>query len=489
MKICIVGGGSAGWMSATTFVRLLDADITLIESPDVKIIGVGESTLFQIQSWIDLIGIRADEVDFIRETGATLKHSIKFTNFLTKESGSFHYPFGDEPLINPVEWWKAMNNGNQEISCNSYAEDINPLALCAERGKFDNTSFYSYHLDAIKFGEYLKKKYCKEVNHISGNVVDCDIKEEGIKSLKLDNGKNIEADLFIDCTGFKSLILGEFLKEPFIPYDHVIPNDSALTTRVSFIDKNKQMVPYTECTAIDNGWVWQIPLWDKIGTGYVYSSKYIEDDNAQKQFKSHLDKKGFDTRHCVFKKIPMKVGRYKRTWVKNVVAIGLSGGFLEPLEGNGLYTVHENLIALYKVLRRGKASHLLKEMYNLGTNRIFDEFADFIAIHYAFTQRRDTKYWEDIFNKDYNIEASDQLTRFGLMSFANSLFVEKNFINLGGGFHYISSGMGVSPYSEKGEITNIDQTRKDWEKVIHQKPSLYQYLSDLVYKTYRIVYK
>ena len=96
----------------------------------------------------------------------------------------------------------------------------------------------------------------------------------------------------------------------------------------------------------------------------------------------------------------MKVGRYKRTWVKNVVAIGLSGGFLEPLEGNGLYTVHENLIALYKVLRRGKVSGILKEMYNFGTNRIFDEFADFIAIHYAFTQRRDTPYWEDIFNKD-----------------------------------------------------------------------------------------
>lgn len=484
MKICIVGGGSAGWMSATTLVRLLDADVTLIESPDVKIIGVGESTLFQIQSWIDLVGIRADEVDFIRKTGATLKHSIKFTNFLTKDSGSFHYPFGDEPLINPVEWWKAMNGGNQDVSFNSYAEDINPLALCAERGKFDSTASYSYHFDAVKFGEYLKKKYCKEVDHISANVVDSNINEDGIESLKLDNGKNIEADLFIDCTGFKSLLLGEFLKEPFIPYDHVIPNDSAWATHIAYTDKESQMVAYTECTAIDNGWVWNIPLWDNIGTGYVYSSKHISRDDAKKEFIDHLG-----TSDCEFRHIPMKVGRYKRTWVKNVVAIGLAGGFIEPLESNGLLTVHENLIALYKVLRRGKASHILKEMYNFGTNRKFDEFVDFIAIHYAFTQRRDTKYWEDIFNKDYNIESSDQLTRFGLMSFGNSLFVENNFINLGAGFHYIASGMGVSPYSAEGEITNIDKTKKDWEKVIQQKPFLYQYLSDVVYKTYPIVYK
>jgi tryptophan halogenase len=471
-------------MSATTLVRLLDADVTLIESPDVKIIGVGESTLFQIQSWIDLVGIRADEVDFIRKTGATLKHSIKFTNFLTKDSGSFHYPFGDEPLINPVEWWKAMNGGNQDVSFNSYAEDINPLALCAERGKFDSTASYSYHFDAVKFGEYLKKKYCKEVDHISANVVDSNINEDGIESLKLDNGKNIEADLFIDCTGFKSLLLGEFLKEPFIPYDHVIPNDSAWATHIAYTDKESQMVAYTECTAIDNGWVWNIPLWDNIGTGYVYSSKHISRDDAKKEFIDHLG-----TSDCEFRHIPMKVGRYKRTWVKNVVAIGLAGGFIEPLESNGLLTVHENLIALYKVLRRGKASHILKEMYNFGTNRKFDEFVDFIAIHYAFTQRRDTKYWEDIFNKDYNIESSDQLTRFGLMSFGNSLFVENNFINLGAGFHYIASGMGVSPYSAEGEITNIDKTKKDWEKVIQQKPFLYQYLSDVVYKTYPIVYK
>ena len=474
MKICIVGGGSAGWMSATTFVRLLDADVTLVESPDINIIGVGESTLQQLQRWIDLVGIREDEIDFMRKTNATLKHSIKLTNFLTKDSGGFHYPFGMTPHISPEDWWK-YKNAHPEVSCNTYGEGINAVGLLAERGKVDVSEPYSYHFDAVKFGQYLRDTYCEQVNRISANVVDCVVNENGIKNLQLDTGESVEADLFVDCTGFKSLLLGKYLHEPFISYSDKLPNDSAWVTHIPHVNK-KKMRPYTECTAINNGWVWNIPLWDSIGTGYVYSSKHISHEDAKQEFISHLG-----TDDCEFKHISTKIGRYNRTFVKNVVAIGLSAGFLEPLESNGLLTLHENLITLYGLLKRGKVSNLLKDYYNKATSVNFDEWADFIAVHYAFTQREDTPYWKDIFNRVYDIRGSDNYERYGLSAYTLELYKFKRFTHLHTGFHYIASGMNVSPYMESDpEIDNSEMWQK-WEDIISTKPTLYEHLKNEVY--------
>ena len=306
----------------------------------------------------------------------------------------------------------------------------------AEKGKINLSAQYAYHFDAIKFGQYLRKAYCKEVNHIKANVIDCEKQYDNIKSIKLDNGNTIEADLFIDCTGFASKLIGEFLNEPFISYNNKLPNDSAWATHIPHVNK-KKMRPYTECTAINNGWVWNIPLWDKVGTGYVYSSKHISHEDAKQEFITHLG-----TDECEFKHIPMRIGRYKRTWVGNVIAIGLSAGFLEPLEGNGLYTVHSNLINLYKTLRRGKPSKILKDYYNDSTALEFDEFADFIIIHYAFTQREDTPYWKDIFNKTYDISNPDM---DGLLSYCRDLYTLNYFRKPNRGFPYIASGMGICP--------------------------------------------
>ena len=484
MKICIVGGGSAGWMSATTFVRCLDAEVTLIESSNIDVSGVGESTLGKIQTWIDLVGIREDEIDFIRETGATLKHSIKFTDFLEKGSGSFHYPFGDEPLIHPQNWWDFKCNSPKDFLDRSYGEEVNPLGLLAERGKFDMNSEYAYHFDAIKFGQFLRKKYCTEVNHILGEVIDCELGESGIKSLKVGSDKgfksyDIEADLFIDCTGFKSLLLGQFLQEPYISYESLLPNDSAWATHISYVDKEK-MCPYTECTAINNGWVWKIPLWDSIGTGYVNSSKHISHEDAKQEFIDHLG-----TSDCEFIHIPMKIGRYKRTWVKNVVAIGLSGGFIEPLESNGLFTVHQNLLALYKTLRRGKVSQLLKDFYNKGMNVNFDTFADFVAVHYAFTKRTDTSYWKDIFNKEYDNMGLETFERYGFILYAYELYRDNKYQHLSSGFHYIAASMGLIPFVEENndssEVEKMIDIYDQWNQRCESKPTMYEFLKENVY--------
>ena len=474
MRICIVGGGSSGWMTATTFIKLLNyEEVFLVESPNIPISGVGESTIQQIRGWMNLIGI--DEEEMIRETNGSLKHSIKFTNFLKKDSGSFHYPFG-QAIYNPNQWWENINN----TSPNKYAENINPVALVAERGKFDKSTSYAFHFDAVKFGYYLKKTYCSNVKHITAEVVGCEKGENGIECLKLDNGDVVKADLYIDCSGFKSLLLGEYMEEPFIPYDHLIPNDTAWATQVSYTDKENQLVAYTECTAIDNGWVWNIPLWERIGTGYVYSSKHVSDEDAKQEFINHLQSKGFDTSECIFKRIPMRIGRHERTFVKNVVAIGLSAGFIEPLESNGLFTVHQNLIDLYKTLRRGKPSQFMKDLYNSATSLSFDEFADFVAVHYTFTQREDTPYWRDNFNRLYELVGSSNFDKYGLTAFSRELYKFSSYSNLNSGFHYIASGMNVSAYTDIHFSTNdMNLNNSKWENTVKKLPTLFEYLSSL----------
>ena len=487
MKIVIVGGGSAGWMSATTFIRSLDCDVTLIESNNIPVSGVGESTLGSIQDWINFLELGVDELDFIVETDATLKQSIKFTDFLTLErDNSFHYPFGDEK-IPPVVWWQNKHQQYKEghtFSGNKYAIGINPLAASAEVGKFDENSIYSYHFDAIKFAHFLRKKYCQDVKHIVSDVIGCNKDSGGIKNLKLRNGEKIEADLFVDCTGFKSLLLGKFLKEPFISYKDLLPNDSAWATHVPYRDKGEEMVPYTQCQGMRNGWCWEIPLWNNIGSGYVYSSKYINRENAKKEFIEHLKWRGKDVDSCEFEHISMRIGRHERTWVKNVVAIGLSAGFVEPLESNGLFTVHHNLLDLTKTLQRGPASRMIKDSYNKITSINMDQWAQFIAIHYAYTQRQDTPYWKDIFNKEYNFEKGDT---YGFVDWGKEIYMFHEYLHLRQGHHYIASGMDICPYtrdSSRSYATDIEKAMykfAKWEEEIEKLPSLYEFLRDRVY--------
>ena len=483
MKICIVGGGSAGWMAATTFNSLLDCEkITLIESPTTAKSGVGESTLQSIIKWINLVDIDVEEI--LRETGGSLKHSIKFTNFLNKNSGSFHYPFGNVPTMDPQVAWGCIMDGM--FSHNKYAEYINPIASLAEKGKIDVTSFKSLHFDAIKFANYLKENHCEEVEHVSADVINFEESEKGIESLELDNGSTITADLFVDCTGFSSLLLGEYFKEPFISFNNILPNDSAWATQVPYTDKEKELVPYTECTAIDNGWVWNIPLWERIGTGYVYSSKHVGDEDAKQEFIKHLKSKNYDVSGCKFKKIPMRIGRHERSFVKNVVAIGLSAGFIEPLESNGLFTVHENLIDLWKILRRGLPSGYMKNVYNSVTSCKFDEFAEFVAVHYAFTQRDDTEYWRDNMNRDYDITGDKNYDKYGMLAFSREILLYSNFPHSDRGFHYVASGMNVCPYTsienDANEVSKCMIQKHKWDTdFIEKLPTAYEFLKENIH--------
>jgi flavin-dependent dehydrogenase len=502
-NIIIVGGGSAGWMTAATLIKFFpNKKITVIESSNYKTVGVGESTLGFINGWMSLLEIK-DE-DFLPYTEGTYKLSIRFEDFHKKGSGAFHYPFGfplEQGLESGMNDWyfKKILEKNTPIS--NYTDFLFPgMALVnnntigeninRELGNFNLADNSAYHFDATKFGLWLKDKLCipRGVNHILDDINSVEKNEDGIISL---NNK-YKADLFIDCTGFKSLLLGENLKEPFNSYTDLLPNNSAWATRIPYVNKEKELVSYTNCKAVENGWIWNIPSWNRIGTGYVYSDKYIDDVNALNQFKKHLS---INTDNLEFNKIKMRVGLHERLFVKNVVAIGLSAGFIEPLESNGLFTVHEFLIQLVRTLKRDNITQLDRDIYNCKCTKMFKMFAEFVALHWYMSERDDTEYWRDLNKKSIIDKVFGNFDIHRIINSRDSF----NYLNFTG-LHCIATGMNRFPADEVSLITgnymkedittwlndryrksimNRDKMVLEWDKVAKTKTKLIDYLQEI----------
>tara|TARA_R110002110_G_scaffold176508_1_gene380657 strand:- start:109 stop:1656 length:1548 start_codon:yes stop_codon:yes gene_type:complete len=508
-NIVIVGGGTAGWMTATTFVRLFpDKKITLIESPDIKTVGVGESTIVQFRQWLSLVRIK-DE-DFMKHCDASYKFTIRFTNFHKKNGGRVEYPFSLPESVdeNRLNLWYFKKIINPKTPLTDYADSFYPIMPLVNNNKvyrgteLGNFRFYdqtAFHFDATKFGIWLRDNICKgKINHIKSEVKEIKTNDDGIKSLELDNGDIIKGDMFIDCTGFKSLLLGKTLDEEFIPYNHILPNNKAWATHIEYTDKEKQLQGVTNATALKNGWVWNIPLWSKIGTGYVYSDKYTTDEEALDELKQHIKDNGFKVTE-EFSNIKMRIGIHKRLFVKNVVAIGLSAGFIEPLESNGLYTVHEFLSYLTRMFERDNISQWDRDVYNYACRNTFNNWAEFISMHYALGQRDDTPYWKDNLNRNYDEEIYDlSLTQdYGFREHIKSKIYNFRF-NEESGITCISAGYGYFPLSDNTlrfgnkmeeydytpymvKIKQMDDRKKEWNDVVKDSPSLYEYLKKEVY--------
>ena len=494
-SIIVLGGGSAGWMSAATLAsQFPDIKITVIESPNTPVIGVGESTIGGIKDWMHLLNIKDHQ--FMKYCDASYKLSIKFNNFYENNDVGFHYPFG-QPALKGTKYgtndWFHIKAFSEDLPVSNFAESFYPQLTLINNNKIDVNNILpgnsfdrdsAYHFDAIKFGKWLKEKYCKDLNVevISEDITEIEQDEEGIKCL---NNK-YKADLFIDCTGFKSLLLSKTLKEPFDSYEDLLPNNSAWTCHLPYTNKKEQLVPYTNCTALDNGWVWNIPLWSRMSTGYVYSNKFISDEQALEQFKKYLGRKDLE-----FKNIKMRVGLHKRLWVKNVIGIGLSAGFIEPLESNGLYTVHRFLLHLVRVLQRKTTSSFDRKTFNASAKSDFEKFSHFVALHYALSKRTDTPYWKYLYDKEWP-------DLFGFSDIIN----KKMFIfdhNDTEGITFIATGMNYFPidmplldsYSRTEKVhmhkdvsvmkKNILAKQKIWEGCAKNLPSLYEYLERVIY--------
>lgn len=520
-NIVIIGGGSSGWMTATTLIsQFPDKKITLVESANIRTVGVGESTIGGINNWLNLLGIKAE--DFMAETDAVYKLSIKFTDFYEKGAGSFHYPFGIPNTNNTQAGkndWYFKKFAHPETPVSEYACSLYPqMALVNQNkisknqdNKFDGFVFErdsAYHFDATKFGLWLRDKYAlpKGVHHVLADVVNHQLDDDGIKNLTLSNGQKIEADLFIDCTGFRSLLMGDYLNEPFDSYSDILPNNSAWATRVPYKDKEKELECFTNCTAIQNGWVWNIPLWSRIGTGYVYSDKYVSDDEALVEFKQYLESNGHETKDLQFNKIKMRVGIHRRLWVKNVCTIGLSAGFIEPLESTGLYTVHEFLMRLVRIIGKdGFVNQHEKNVFSANCIKSFRDLAEFVAMHYAYSRRTDTEYWRDISKRNFTFEPLQQMYQphFSAMNEAiRQQSQDYHYHNNFSGIHCIMSGLNNFPtdiYSlvahnfpqktkeeffaeSKPVIENVNAKIAYWDSLAINEKSSYQFLKETIYK-------
>ena len=497
--IIIVGGGSAGWMSASTLIKEFpDKKIALIESPEIATVGVGESTIGQIRNWTTFLGI--EDKSFLRHADGTYKLGIKFTDFY-KKGESFHYPFG-VPVLEDThdgfnDWWYKKfiypeTSYTDYVNCYfSQMALVNQNKLSInEDGQSDKFYLFSdtaFHFDAIKFGLWLRDFYSlpKGVIHIKEHIDTIEQNENGeIESL---NEKH-KADLYIDCTGFASVLLGKTLKVPFESYLDILPNNTAWATRLPYKNKREELVNHTNSTAVENGWIWKIPLWSRMGTGYVYSDNFIDDDAALRQFQKHLG-----TDELEFRKIKFKVGIHERLWEKNVVAIGLSSGFIEPLEGSGLFSVHEFLKHLLRELKRDKISQWDRDNFTYRCKDTFRLFAEFVSLHYVLSHRNDTEYWKHIQNKSMLVKENG-----AMLALANNRMTIQDFRDMGG-IHAIAAGMHYSP-AELTEIMwleikdkdmlarewaphieNLNQRKNKWETAAKKSEKTYDFLKRYIY--------
>ena len=407
-SIVIVGGGSAGWMTAATLVKVFpDKKITVIEPEKQSGIGVGESTTQLMRRWQELLEIPNE--DFITKFDGTNKLAIKFENF-HKKGDSFYYPFGriDQRHYNVQEWFAHQYLSKKPFE--DFVNDMSPISECLENNtvpeqidfwKLDKDA--AWHFDTHKFYTYLRDEYCipKGVNVIKGEVYYTLLDEEKyIKGVILGNDVTVIGDLYFDCSGFNRVLIQDALKVPWVEFNNKTYTNSAWAAQRPYKDKEKELKLYTNSVAMSSGWVWEIPHWNSMGTGYNYSDEHIDKYDALDEFKRYLGPAVAE--EMEFKHIKTRNGMSERMWVRNCVSIGLSGAFIEPLESNGLMSIHEFLLVFCNIAEgKDTLNSFDAHSFNHVCREQFLYFADFITLHYAMTARNDTAFWHDIQMQDF----------------------------------------------------------------------------------------
>jgi len=410
----IVGGGTAGWLTACHLAKTLRANsaggvkITLIESEDIPTIGVGEGTVPAIRDSLRSLGI--SETEFIRECDVTFKQSIKFVDWLRapseKKSHSYHHVFdyAQRQHLELSPYW-LMNKAQGHLG--SYVDTVSIQGVLCDAGlgpknmthpEYEGSASYAYHLDAIKFAHLLARHGSEKlgVTHLRANVSDVLLDECGdIHAIVSDKHGVIEADFFVDCSGFSSLLLGKKLGVEFISKQDILLADTALAMQIPYASGSDPIPSYTLSTAQEAGWIWDIGLTTRRGTGYVYSSKYTSDERAESVLRAYaaqsLGDKA-DELNC--RKISMNVGYREKFWHRNCVAVGLAQGFVEPLEATGLlvYDAAARSLAAQFPMSRG-AMPALADQFNRRLRSVWDGVIDFIKLHYYLSARDDNEFW------------------------------------------------------------------------------------------------
>lgn len=398
--LVIVGGGTAGWMAAASMQRFTSLgafEITLVESPDIPTVGVGEATIPNIVNFNRNLGI--DEIDFIRQTQATFKLGIQFEDWANQGSHFFH-PFSDYGIaIDGIDFHHYVNRLHR-AGHNLRLADYSVVCALAERNKFAQPLnpppnpladyAYAYHLDAGLYAEYLKKlSVSRGVNHITDNLAHVDIEESNgfIKGIQLASGKQIQGDYFIDCTGFKGLLIEQAMHTGYEEWSQHLLTDTALAVQTK---SSGEPLPYTRCMAKKAGWQWRIPLQHRTGNGYVFASDFESHADAETSLLSNID----NTTITDLKTIRFTPGRRKKIWNKNCFALGLASGFLEPLESTSISLIQTAIAKLQTFFPHAGFSQASEDEVNRLHNQELERIRDFLILHYKLNNRDDSEFWK-----------------------------------------------------------------------------------------------
>jgi len=514
-NVVIVGGGSAGWMTASYLSKAFGdkVNIRLIESPNISTIGVGEATFSDIHLFFEFLGLR--EEDWMPQCNASYKLAIRFVNW-NAERRHFYHPFQRFDLVHGrsiIEWWLKLKKDSVAFD---YACFTVPAICDAQRSPrfMDDRPFdskvdgylgpngtvdkpwlmddlpiqypYAYHFDASLLAKFLSHfAQARGVVQLSDDVVEVQLAESGaIQALLTKEHGRVEADLFIDCTGFRGLLINAALKEPFIHFGESLPCDRAVAMQVPSDGSKEGINPFTTATALTAGWVWNIPLYHRIGTGYVYSSAFTSPEDAEREFREHL---GSRADGCKALHIKMRVGRNRNSWVKNCVAIGLASGFVEPLESTGIFFIHHAIEQLVNHFPRQVSHEETVKSYNKAISDCIDGVREFLTLHYVAGTRSDTPFWKATKNELVVPEPLAERLKLWKTRLPSKRTINPNYhgfppysycvMLLGLGHRPEHSLPALDHVEDESALVVFDQIRKGTERLTATLPWLYDYLS------------
>ena len=391
-RVIIAGGGTGGWMAAAAIARTLGdtVEVTLVESDAIGTIGVGESTIPPLVTYNRLLGIK--EADFMAATQATFKLGILFDDWRVPGESYFH-SFG---LTGKDHWSAGFQHfwlyGRGKGHARPY-DDYCLELVAALQGKFahlpDEAMNYAYQLDSTLYGRFLRTMAEADgTRRVEGRIerVELDQDTGDIAALVLEPGERIAGELFLDCTGFRALLIGQALHVGFDDWSHWLPNDSAIAVQTESV---RPPVPYTRAMAHDAGWQWRIPLQHRTGNGIVYCRRHLDEDAALERLLGNVEGRTLTEPN----RIRFTTGVRRRQWHRNCVAIGLSGGFLEPLESTSIHLIQRAILRLIRLFPQNRVSERDVAEFNEGAQLDFEQIRDFLVLHFKVTDRRDSPYW------------------------------------------------------------------------------------------------
>ncbi|ATY32113.1 tryptophan halogenase family protein [Sphingomonas psychrotolerans] len=399
-NIVIVGGGTAGWMAAATLARILGRDyasITLIESDDIGIIGVGEATIPQMATFNRMLGI--DENEFMRATQGSFKLGIQFVNW-GRQGHTYFHPFGkygvDMQGVSFHAYFLRLHQLGEAPdvdlwSLQAMAARSNKFMRAIDAGRSPLSDIaYAFHFDAGLYARFLRSyAEARGVVRCEGKIVDVKLRgEDGfVQSVVMENGSEVEGDLFVDCSGFRGLIIEQALQAGFTDWSQYLPCDRAIAVPCASVET---WTPYTRSTAHKAGWQWRIPLQHRTGNGHVFCSEFMSDDEATAILLANLDGAPLAEPRTV----PFRTGHRNQFWVKNCVAMGLAGGFIEPLESTAIWLIQSGLSRFLTMFPDKQFNQADIDRYNRIMATDYEEIRDFIILHYHATEREDSPFWE-----------------------------------------------------------------------------------------------